>query len=102
MMSLTMEIVTEALFSSDIANSIDELGRAITTLIASLGTPNPLDIPGFPEWFPRWRSHRTRSALARLDGTIYDIIATRRATQGVSEDLLACSSPPATRRPAKG
>ena len=89
MMSLTMEIVAEALFSSEIANSIDELGRAITTLIASLGTPNPLDILGFPEWFPRWRSHRTRAALARLDRTIYDIIATRRATHEVSGDLLS-------------
>ena len=89
MMSLTMEIVAEALFSSDITNSIDELGRAVTTLIASLGTPNPLDILGFPEWFPRWRSHRTRSALARLDRTVYDIIGTRRSTQRVSGDLLS-------------
>ena len=89
MMSLTMEIVAEALFSSEIANSIDELGRAVTTLIASLGTPNPLDILGFPEWFPRWRSHRTRWALARLDKTIYDIITTRRGTHEVSGDLLS-------------
>ena len=89
MMALTMEIVAEALFSSDIADSIDELGRAVATVIASLGTPNPLDILGFPEWLPRWRSPRTRSALARLDRTIYDIIATRRATPGVSGDLLS-------------
>ena len=88
MMSLTMEIVTEALFSSDIADSIGELGQAVTTLSASLGTPNPFDILGFPEWFPRWRSRRTRSALARLDRTIYDIIAARRATREVSDDLL--------------
>ena len=88
MMSLTMEIVAEALFSSEIANSIDELGRAVTTLNASLGTPNPLDILGFPAWFPRWRSHRTRSALARLDRMIYGIIAARRATQHGPEDLL--------------
>ena len=89
MMSLTMEIVAEALFSSEIADSIDELDRAVKTLIASLGTPNPLDILGFPEWFPRFRSHRARSALARLDKTIYDIIATRRATQEVPGDLLS-------------
>ena len=89
MMALTMEIVAEALFSSDIADSIDELGRAVTTVIASLGTPNPLDILGFPEWLPRWRSLRTRSALARLDRTIYDLIATRRATPGDSGDLLS-------------
>ena len=89
MMSLTMEIVAEALFSSEIANSTDELGRAITTLNSSLGTPNPLDIFGFPDWIPRWRSHRTRSALARLDRTIYDIIGTRRATPEMSDDLLS-------------
>ena len=86
---LTMEIVAEALFSSEIADSIDELERAVRTVVASLGTPNPLDILGFPEWFPRWRSRRARSALARLDRTIYDIIATRRATGEVSGDLLA-------------
>ena len=88
MMSLTMEIVAEALFSSQIANSIDELGRAMTTLLASLGTPNPLDILGLPAWVPRWRSHRTRSALARLDRMVYGIIASRRATQHGPEDLL--------------
>ena len=88
MMSLTMEIVAEALFSSEIADSIDELGRAVTTLNASLGTPNPLDILGFPEWFPRWRSHRTRSALARLDRMIFGIVAARRATRKGPDDLL--------------
>ena len=89
MMSLTMEIVAEALFSNEIANSTDELGRAVTTLNSSLGTPNPLDMLGFPEWIPRWRSHRIRSALARLDRTIYRIIGTRRATPGMSGDLLS-------------
>ena len=89
MMSLTMEIVAEALFSSDIADSIAELRRAMTTVVASVGTPNPLDILGFPEWFPRWRSPRTRSALARLDRTIYGIIAARRATQAAPADLLS-------------
>ncbi len=88
MMSLTMEIVAEALFSSEIANSTDELGRAVTILSGSLGTPNPIDILGFPEWFPRWRSRRTHSALARLDRTIYGIIAARRATQEGPDDLL--------------
>lgn len=88
MMSLAMEIVAEALFSSDIAGSIDDLGRAMTTVIASFGTPSPLDILGFPEWLPRWRSPRARSALARLDRMIYDMIATRRTTQRGSDDLL--------------
>ena len=89
MMSLTMEIVAEALFSSDIADSVDELGRALATVTASAGTPNPLDVLGFPEWSPRWRSHRTRSALARLDRTIYGFIAARRGARAVSADLLS-------------
>ena len=89
MMSLTMEIVAEALFSSDIAGSIDELGRAMTTVLASFGTPNPIDVLGMPEWLPRWRSQRARSALARLDRTIYDIITSRRAVQRTPDDLLS-------------
>ena len=88
MMSLTMEIVAETLFSSDIADSIDELGRAMTTVIESFGKPNPLDILGLPEWLPRWRSGRARSALARLDQAIYHIIATRRAALGAPDDVL--------------
>ena len=88
MMSLTMEIVAETLFSSDIAGSIDELGRAMTTVLASFGTPSPLDILGFPEWLPRRRPRRARSALALLDRTIYDIIAARRAAQRGPDDLL--------------
>ena len=39
--------------------------------------------------FPRWRSHRTRSALARLDRTIYGFIAARRAAQALPVDLLS-------------
>ena len=89
MRSLTMEIAAEALFSRDIADSTNELGEALTTVIASLGKPNPIDILGLPNWFPRWPRHRARSALARLDRTIYDIIATRRSTEGPSGDLLS-------------
>ena len=88
MRSLTMEIAAEALFSRDIADSTNELGEALTTVSASLGKPNPIDIVGLPNWFPRWPRHRARSALARLDRTIYDIIATRRTTEGLSVDLL--------------
>ena len=84
-----MEIAAEALFSRDIADSTNELGEALTTVIASVGKPNSIDILGLPNWFPRWPGHRARSALARLDRTIYDIIATRRTTEGLSVDLLS-------------
>ena len=52
MMSLTMEIVAEALFSSDITNSIDELGRAVTTLIDVLGHAESARPPRFAGMVP--------------------------------------------------
>ena len=102
MMSLTMEIVAEALFSSQIANSIDELGRAMTTLHASLGTPNPLDILGF-----RSGSHDgARSAPARhwLGSTGWSTASSLHdAPPGrVLTICWVCSLPRATTRPAKG
>ena len=84
-----MGIVAEALFSSDIASSADELGRAMTTVIDSFGKPNPRDILGLPEWLPRWRSRHARSALSGLDRVIFDMIAARRANLDVPDDLLS-------------
>ena len=86
--SLTMEIVGRTLFSMDMTDASDELARAMTTVVASFGTLNPLDILGAPAWVPRFRSRRARSALARLDRAIYGIIAERRGARKAPDDLL--------------
>ena len=60
MSSLTMEIVARTLFSMDMSESIDDIGRAITTVNAAFGTLNPVDFLGWPAWIPR----RARGARA--------------------------------------
>ena len=88
MSSLTMEIVARTLFSMDMSESIDDIGRAITTVNAAFGTLNPVDFLGWPAWIPRPRSRRTRAALARLERAIRGIIAERRRVGEAPDDLL--------------
>lgn len=88
MSSLTMEIVARTLFSMDMSESIDDIGRAMTTVIAAFGTLNPLDFLGWPAWIPRPRSQSTRAALTRLELAIQGIIAERRRVGEAPDDLL--------------
>ncbi len=89
MSSLTMEIVGRTLFSMDMSESIDDIGRAMTTVIAAFGTLNPLDFLGWPAWIPRPRSRTTRAALARLEVAIQGIISERRRVREAPDDFLS-------------
>ena len=89
MSSLTMEIVARTLFSMDMSASIDDIGRALSTVIAAFGTLNPLDFLDLPGWIPRPRSRRTRAALARFEAAIQAIIAERRRVDEAPDDFLS-------------
>ena len=89
MSALTMEIVARTLFSMDMTESIDEIGRAMNTVIAAFGTLNPLDFLGWPAWMPRPRSRSTRAALARIELKIQRIIAERRRVREAPDDFLS-------------
>ena len=89
MSSLTMEIVARTLFSMDMSESIDDIGRAMMTVIAAFGTLNPVDFLGWPDWMPRPRSWSTRAALARLERAIQGIIAERRRASEAPDDFLS-------------
>lgn len=88
MMRLTMEIVARTLFSRDIGGSIDELGKAVGTLINSFGRTPVIEMLGLPEWLPRIRDPEARRALVTLDRMIMDLIETRRASDESGADLL--------------
>ena len=93
MMMLTMEIVGKALFSRDLGDQADELGRAITTVIGTLGRPHPFDLLGLPEWLPQWRDPAAARAIALVQRELGAIIAGRRAITGdgseQNDDILA-------------
>lgn len=73
MMRLTLDIVTEALFSFDITGRADEIGEAMDTM-AVIGKP---------------RHRKVRAAIDLLDKIVYDIIEERREhPQRERDDLL--------------
>lgn len=73
MMHLTLSIVAETLFGTNVTAQADEIGRAITLAMESFDLiPNPL-----PAWMqPKLRS--LEKAVKELDATMYGIIEQRR------------------------
>ncbi|MGH9592315.1 MAG: cytochrome P450, partial [Bryobacteraceae bacterium] len=88
MMRLTLDIVGRTLFSSDVDSEADEIGAALNQVF---GLFEVILMP-FSEWLEKLplpsvrRFHRAR---ARLDRTIYRLIAERRANPHDTGDLLS-------------
>lgn len=86
MSSLTLEIVSRALFGSPAAYDAS-VAQAITTLVEDIGYR--FAVPFYPPpRVPTPRNRRHRAALAALDRAIYAIIAARRRGDTAGDDLL--------------
>lgn len=72
MMRLTLDIVTEALFSFDITDRAAEIGEAMDTM-TTIGKP---------------RHRKVREAIELLDRIVYEIIEDRRLNPGEHRDDL--------------
>lgn len=85
MMSLTLRIVGKTMLSTDVHDSADAVGNAVTVLNewadAAIDSLLPIG-------FPTPATLRARDASRRLDRVIGDIVARRRAGEQ-AEDLLA-------------
>ena len=88
MMRLTLEVVAKTLFDADVEQEADEIGAALTSLIDLF--PRLMN-PFAPllQKLPVPSTLRFRRAIARLDRTIYSIIAERRASGQDRGDLLS-------------
>jgi cytochrome P450 len=85
---LTLAIVARTLFSADVSSEADEIGSALTEV---LGLFEMVLMP-FSEWIeklPLPSVRRFEKARARLDQTIYRMIAERRASGEDKGDLLS-------------
>lgn len=89
MRRLTLSVVAQTLFGSDIAEEADEVGRAISQLaeiytrVKSPFGPILNRMPFLPV------NRRFEQAKQRIDATIYRIIEQRRASGEQRDDLLA-------------
>jgi cytochrome P450 len=88
MMHLTLAVVSKTLFDANVDADSDEIGAAVTTVLASFALIM-LPFPGLIERLPLPFARRFRKARARLDETIFGIIAARRASGEDRGDLLS-------------
>ena len=88
MTHLTMQVVTRALFSTQVSDEGNDISEAIATV---LDHANYLfATPFYPSLaVPTPRNRRVRRAMERIDQIIYKIIAERRQLGTHSNDLLA-------------
>ncbi len=87
MMHLTLSIVGKTLFDADVEGEADEIGQALTTamqLFRSITVP----LAELLEKLPLPAKRRFKEARARLDATIYRMIAERRGGEDRG-DLLS-------------
>jgi cytochrome P450 len=88
MMRLTLSIVGKTLFSSDVESQADEVGVAVTEVLATFWF-TLLPFQGLVERLPLPILRRGRASRARLDALIYSMIDERRATGRDHGDLLS-------------
>jgi cytochrome P450 len=88
MMALTLRIVAKTLFDADVQASAKDIGDAVTHALHFITQRNFNLMPPPLSW-PMPANNRFREAIQTLDGTIYRIIAERRASGEDRGDLLS-------------
>lgn len=88
MMRLTLSIVGKTLFDSDVESKADEVGAAVTRVLATFWL-TLLPFADFVEKLPLPMIRRSRAGRAKLDRLIYALIAERRAGGQDHGDLLS-------------
>ena len=87
MLQVTLDIITQTMFSADVMHKVDSIGPAITAMMeyANHRIFNPLSPPAF------WPTRRNRAFLAgrrTMDEIVYGLIRQRRAGGTSQGDLL--------------
>ncbi|SEO84805.1 cytochrome P450 [Nitrosovibrio sp. Nv6] len=87
MMQLTLEVITQTMFSTSVLDKIEQISPSLDTLLryASKTIVNPLTLPLY---VPTPANQKFKQALGIIDGVIYGIIDQRRTTSCAHNDLL--------------
>jgi cytochrome P450 len=87
MMQVTLEVITQTMFSTSVLDKIERIAPALDTLLryAAKSVVNPLRMPLF---IPTQANREFNAASALLDDLIYGIIEQRRTQTTVHNDLL--------------
>jgi cytochrome P450 len=87
MMQLTLEVITQTMFSTSVLDKIELISPALDTALkyAAKTISNPLTLPLI---IPTTENQKFKQASALLDEVIYGIINQRRAQSTTQHDLL--------------
>ncbi|MGZ4958385.1 MAG: cytochrome P450 [Methylomonas sp.] len=87
MMRMTLEVITQTMFSTSVLDKIDQIGPALETALrhAAKNAFNPVAVP---LWMPTQANQAFTRSMALLDEVIYGIIEQRRAKPSNQPDLL--------------
>jgi cytochrome P450 len=89
LMRLTLDLTGQVLFSTDLSEVADDMGRAMTVLIEEANR-RVLSLLPLPDFLPFPSHRRFRSALRLLDRVVLDIIDQRRhGASPAHDDLLS-------------
>jgi cytochrome P450 len=93
MSRMTLEVLEQTLFSQGLGREPSAFQRAVSSYFETIGRIDPLDLLGAPDFVPRLRRRRGRTALAFFDSAVDAIIEKRRALLNsgaeAPRDLLA-------------
>ncbi len=90
MHALTLTIVVNALFKTDISGETDRIGAAMQTLGSALAQQTASVVSAFmPTWVPTPVNRRKKTAVNELNEIIYRLIAEHRARPQDKGDLLS-------------
>ncbi len=87
MMRLTLWIVGKTLFDTNVLADADNVGTALTTVMRD--SERRRRTVRIPSSWPTPHNRRIEAARARLDATVYDIIAARRRSGEDRGDMLS-------------
>ncbi len=88
MNQLTLEVVCQTLFSTDIRAHTGRIGAALTELLEAIteATGQPIFLPA---WLPTRLNRRIRRGVAELDAVVMQLIEARRRSGEDTGDLLS-------------
>ncbi len=78
MTELTFSILSQTLFSGEIANPGTDFAKEVDRLLSTMGRVDPLDLIKAPKWIPRLTRIRGRKSLNFFRGIVADTIDQRR------------------------
>jgi cytochrome P450 len=93
MTELTFAILSDTLFSGEIASVTDDFAEDVNQLLATMGRVDPLDLPLAPSWLPRVSRWRGQKVLEKFRDIVRQTMAARKARmtadrQSAPDDFL--------------